>query len=286
MPLGYDIQQRIISLNDTAELVAVLYDLDDKPRSPDDLVSVSYTVQAPDGTQTTASGSVQDDGSGYLAYNGTSKVGHYVVVASFTDVDGLVKSVRSDIDVIDPFLADPTMSASYLVASQIWSRIEDCFDGEEEGPWLREMTLNTFNREKMESFIDLALFDLNYLNPPTSLGLVDFVHTDPITHDVSATTDLPLLTQGGFVVCLRHLITSYVEQPQPSGAQIAWQDRRDYLTRWTAVYTLEFAAYDRMAKLYKRKFLGLGTTKGLVSSKAGRLIPAPMRTWSIGRGFW
>lgn len=286
MPLGFDLEQRVVNLNDTADLTATLYDSTDKPRLADDLVAVTFAVQKPDQSQASVSGFIADDGTGVGVFNGTDQVGHYVVVASFTDTDSKTKSVRADIDVIDPFLVSPNLSASYLVAAQIWNKIEDCFDADEEGPWLRDMTLNTFNREKMESFIDMALFDINSLNPPTTLGLGDFVHTDGTTMVVSSTPDLPLIVQGGFIVCLRHLMTSYVEQPQPTGAQIAWQDRRDYLTRWQAVYTIEFSVYDRMAKLYKRRFLGLGTTKGLVSSKAGRLLPAPMRSWGIGRGYW
>lgn len=286
MPLGFDLEQRVVNLNDTADLTATLYDSTDKPRPADDLVAVSFAVQKPDQTQSTLTGFIADDGTGTGVYNDTDQVGHYVIVATFTDIDSKLKSVRSDLDVIDPFLTSPSFSASYLVATQIWNKIEDCFDADEEGPWLRDMTMNTFNREKMESFIDMALFDINNLNPPTTLTLVDFVHTDSITMEVSSTADLPLIVQGGFIVCLRHLMTSYVEQPQPTGAQIAWQDRRDYLTRWQAVYTIEFSVYDRMAKLYKRRYLGLGVTKGLVSSKAGRLLAAPMRLANIGRGYW
>jgi hypothetical protein len=83
-------------------------------------------------------------------------------------------------------------------------------------------------------------------------------------------------------------MAAYAEQPLPAGAasQIGWQDRRDYLTRWMQIYTIEFAMYDRMAKLWKRRYLGLGTTKGIISNKAGRMVMAPMRSRFIGRGYW
>lgn len=287
MTLGYNAEPLVVNLNDTADLKATLYDATGKPRDPDDLVSVSFTVQAPDLSRTTLDGIVEADGTGTAVYGSTGAVGHYTVVASFLDVDGRTKSVRADFDVADPFLTNPNFSASYLVATQVWSKVEDCFDAEDEGgPWLQEMTLNTFSKEKMENFLDMAMFDINNLNPPTTLALSDFVLTDPTTNLVRATADLPLLVQGGYIVCLRHLMASYVEQPAPTGAQIAWQDRRDYLSRWTQVYTIEFSVYDRMVKLYKRRYLGLGKTAGLISSKAGRLIPAPMRTQNIGRGYW
>lgn len=287
MTLGFNAEPVVVNLNDTADLNATLYDAMGKPRDPDDLVAARFTVQAPDQTRTTVDATLQDDGTAQALYTTTTEVGHYTVVATFTDLEGRVKSVRADFEVADPFLTSPNFSASYLVATQVWSKVEDCFDAEDAGgPWLTEMTLNTFNREKMESFLDMALFDINNLNPPTTLALNNFTLLDPTTGEVSATADLPLLVQGSYIVCLRHLMASYVEQPAPSGAQIAWQDRRDYVSRWTQVYTIEFAIYDRMAKLYKRRYLGLGKTAGLVSSKAGRLIPAPMRTQNIGRGYW
>jgi len=79
---------------------------------------------------------------------------------------------------------------------------------------------------------------------------------------------------------------SYVEQPMPTGVQVAWQDRRDYLQRWREVFDLEKEQYDRWVALYKRGYLQLGHSKLLVAAKAGRLIPAPMRARSVGRGYW
>ena len=104
--------------------------------------------------------------------------------------------------------------------------------------------------------------------------------------DIYVTSELPLLAQGVFLCVVRHLMRSYVEQPNPVGAQIAWHDRRDYLQRWQSVYTIEDAHYKRTVALFKRRFLGLGHSRVLVSSKAGRLIPAPMRTRNVGRGYW
>lgn len=286
MPQGYDLETRVVNLDDTADLRAVLFDHTEKPITADRLVGVSFVVQKPDRTKTVVLGTIAEDGAGVAAYNGTEQIGHYVIVATFTALDGNIKSVRADIDVADPFAELPSPSDSYLVATQVWAKIEDCFDADEEGPYLRDMTLNTFNKEKMESFLDLALFDINNLNPPTTLTLGNFVTVDSNTGEVIANSDLPLIVQGGFIVCLRHLMTSYVEQPNPTGAQIAWQDRRDYLQRWQQIYTIEFAVYDRMAKLYKRRFLGLGITKGLISTKAGRLMPSALRSQSVGRGYW
>lgn len=304
MSLGFDRQIKIVSLGDTARLSARLYDDRDQLYSYEDLAAVTFTIQKPaaigDGTTVKGDGNsydspivkdivdgeVLEDGTGYLNYDNANVIGHYVVVATFELVDGTVKSTRSDFEVFDPFqVVDGPIR---IVADGVWTKLEDCFDAEDEGPWLQDMTLNYFREEKMEKFINDALFDINYQNPPTGLKVDSFVtsvaSSNPSAYTV--TDNYPLLVQGVFIQVLRHLMRSYVEQPAPTGAQIAWQDRRDYLQRWREVYDLEKELYDRWVTLYKRGFLQLGHSKLLVSAKAGRLIPAPMRARSVGRGYW
>lgn len=281
MSVGYDREPNIVNLGDTATVVAHIYDNADVPVAEVDLDWVSFIIQKPDGTRTTElAGDVTADGTGVLGFTDTDLIGPYTAVGTFVLLNGDILSSRADFEVIDPF-KDETPSPSYVVAVYAWAKIEDCFDAEDEGPWLRDMTLNYFNKDKMESFIDEALFFINQQNPPTSLGVGSFVQDDS-----TVTADLPLLSQGVFIMVLRHLIRSYVEQPNPTGAQIAWQDRRDYMTRWQSVLQIEQEAFKQMLALYKRRFLGLGHGKVLVSAKAGRMLQAPMRTRFVGRGFW
>jgi hypothetical protein len=280
MSLGYDRQLKIVSLGDTARLSARLYDKDDQMYSYEDLASVTFTIQKPDKTtKSTENGEILENGTGYLAFDDTDQSGHYIVVATFENVDGATQSTRCDFEVFDPFEAvDPV---TRIIADGVWTKLEDCFDAENEGPWVQDMTLNYFREEKMEKFINDALFDINYQNPPTALGLSSFVDSTG-----TPTASYPLLVQGILVQVLRHLMRSYVEQPMPTGAQIAWQDRRDYLQRWREVFELELVQYERWLALFKRGFLQLGHSKVLVAAKAGRLIPAPMRARSVGRGYW
>jgi hypothetical protein len=288
MSLGYDRQFKIVALNDTAELKAFLHDERDQKYSAEDLASVTFTIQKPavnsDGnsfnsTKVVLEGEILEDGSGYLSFEETGIVGHYVGVATFELVDGPTKSAKADFEVFDPFQVVDTQLR--IVADGVWTKLEDCFDAENEGPWVQDMTLHFFREEKMEKFINDALFDINHQNPPTNVTINDFVLTTNIP-----TVDYPLLVQGIFVQVLRHIMRSYVEQPLPTGAQIAYQDRRDYLERWQSMYELEVEQYRRWLSLWKRGFLQLGHSRLLVSAKAGRLIPAPMRARSVGRGYW
>jgi hypothetical protein len=298
MSLGYDRQLKIVALRDSARLVARLYDDDDQMYSYEDLGSVTFTIQLPadrtndDGSdnkknseyanpaeKVTMDGEVLEDGTGVLIYDDTTRLGHHIAVATFELIDGTTKSTRVDFEVFDPFeIVDTPIR---VVADGVWTKLEDCFDAENEGPWVQDMTLHFFREEKMEKFIADALFDINYQNPPTSLGIGNFVNSDN-----TVTDNYPLLVQGIFIQVLRHIMRSYVEQPMPTGAQIAFQDRRDYLQRWESMYELEMQQYMRWVALYKRGFLQLGHSKLLVSAKAGRLIPAPMRARSVGRGYW
>jgi hypothetical protein len=283
MSLGYSQEPNIVNLSDTAELEANVYTRTDDPIIGDDIDSVSFLVEQPDGTQTTVTGTVDTDGTGRATFDDTTQTGHHTAMATFTLNSGVIKSTRCDFEVIDPF-ADIDPSTSYLVAIDAWEKFEDCFDSESDGPWLQDMTNKWFNQRKMENFIDDALMDINVQNPTTNLALTNFFNVNETPPAPNA--DLPVLTQGVVVQIIRHLIRSYTEQPNPVGAQIAWQDRRDYLQRWQSVLQIEQAQYLRLLALYKRRFLGLGSTATLVSTKAGRLTPAPMRTRMAGRGYW
>lgn len=281
MSLGYDREFKVVNLGDTAELTATIYDSEDNPYSADDLISVTFVIQAPDGTKTEHQGSVEENGTGTFNFNATTQVGHYTGMATFRTENGK-KSANVDFETIDPFM-ETEPSISWVVANDAWEKFEDLFDSEEGGPWLKDMTLSVFNKTKMENFIDDALIVINFQNPETSFTITEFVSEGP---PIARTSSLPILTQALVLQIIRHLMRSYVEQPNPVGAQISWHDRRDYLQRWREVYAIEQEAYKQMLALWKRQFLGLGQTRTLVSSKAGRLLPAPMRTRNIGRGYW
>lgn len=287
MSLGYDREDNVVNLNDTAEVVAFLYDKQDSLYCEDDLVGATFTIQKPSGDLETVDGEITGEGEATAYFEGTDEVGHYTAIATFETVEQGKKSARADFEAIDPF-AQIIPSPSFIVASLTWDKLEDCFDGQDEGPWLKEMTLNYFNKNKMEAFIAETLFDINQQNPPTALDLSAFVVTPPDTDPDPTpypTADAPLLAQGTLIAVIRHLIRSYVEQPNPVGAQIAWHDRRDYLQRWQTVLQIEQEQYRRMLALWKRKYLGLGSSKLLIGVKAGRISPTPLRTWMVGRSW-
>lgn len=298
MALGYDREQNVVNLGDTVDLYAYLYDREAAPTDPDDLLSVEFTIQKPDETKVVEPGEVADDGAGFLRFTDTTLRGQYAAVAKFAFTDGSVKSTRTDFEVIDPFRdtfdpqdPDYDQQAHYkhIVSDKVWSKITDLFDSQDGGPWMMDMTLNVFSPARIQDFIDEALFDINVYNPPTDFTIVKFAQPIPINIDASGTgpnPNLTVLVQGTLIAVIRHLMRTYVEQPTPAGGQVTYEDRRDYLQRWGTIYQIEFQHYDHLVKMWKRQFLHLHESKNLVSNKAGRLMPAPLRSRNIGRGYW
>lgn len=278
--LGYRNDHKV-NVGDTAELRPVLYDIDEVPIPAADIVSVVFTVQYPNGDQATAAGTVEGDGTGFYRWMNTEQIGHYYYVARFTLASGEIRSRTGSFNAIDPF-DPPELTAEERIEEAVWMRLEDCFDSDEGGPWLRDMTLAYFNKTKLGEFISEALMDINLAPPATTATIGDFTTVQP---DGSDDPESALLIQGVLLATIRHLMRAYTEQPALTGAQVVYDDRRDYLQRWQTIYTIEAERYARWIALWKRQFVGNHRAM-LVAAKAGRLLPAPLRSRNIGRGMY
>lgn len=228
-------------------------------------------------------GEVEENGEGYLQWTNTEESGQYLVQAQFTLVTQEVKSVMINFTVNDPFNIPPPTEAQ-LVAEEVWLRFEDMYDSVEGGPILRDYTLSHFDVKKIERFIPEALLDINVQMPPTQYSISYFAR--PLGNG-EVNPLMPLLSKGVMCKVLLHMVRSYIEQPVPQGAQIAYEDRTRYAQAWQSSYTVEREDWISMVRLYKRQELNLGHSALLTSSKAGRLFfSGAWRTANIGRGFY
>lgn len=228
-------------------------------------------------------GEVEENGEGYLQWTKTEESGEYLVQAQFTLVTQEVKSVMVNFAVLDPFNVPPPTEAQ-LVAEEVWLRFEDMFDSVEGGPILRDYTLSHFDVRKIERFIPEALLDINVQMPPTQYSISYFAR--PLGNG-EVNPLMPLLSKGVMCKVLLHMVRSYIEQPVPQGAQIAYEDRTRYAQAWQSSYTIEREDWISMVRLYKRQELNLGHSALLVGSKAGRLFfNGTWRTQNVGRGFF
>lgn len=228
-------------------------------------------------------GEIEEDGQGYLQWTNTEEPGQYLVQAQFTLTTQEMKSVMVNFSVMDPFNIPPPTEAQ-LVAEEVWLRFEDAFDSVEGGPILRDYTLAHFDVKKIERFIPEALLDINVQMPPTQYSISYFAK--PLGNG-EINPLMPLLSKGVMCKVLLHMIRSYIEQPVPQGAQIAYEDRTRYAQSWQTAYTTEREDWISMVRLYKRQELNLGHSALLVGSKAGRLFfNGVWRTQNVGRGFF
>lgn len=282
MSMGYNFQNNLVNQGDTASLVAFITEPNNETITQEGLAAVEYTIQKPSGQKVVLPGVVESDGAGVLQFNETGEVGHYVAVASFTLLDGSIKSTKTNFEVQDPFEEPnpvPTTEMEALTQA-VWRRISGCFDSSDGGPWLREMTLRVFNPESIRDFAEEAVFDINNFQPQTEFNLETFVKSEDVVNKPNSL--FPLIVLATFLAVIRHLMRSYVEQPDPRGGDITYEDRRDYTARWEAIYNIEYKLYERWIYIAKRQLYGFGLSKTLVFSKS-RSSYFPGAPWR-GRG--
>lgn len=293
--IGAESTRTEYSQGDTAELTGVIYLGSGRAAEPSDVAAVNFTVKQPDGTTTTTSGSIQPDGTGFLRYTDTNKLGLYIWTAQFTLTTGEKKTHRDEFFVYDP-MEVPPIDRREEVAAEVWRRIEDCFDSNEGGPWLRDKTLAYFDPTKVAKFIPDGLMMINSWPPATQLTLADFTtpipETDPLILQTNPTATQPdpdriLVVQATLIAVIRHLMRSYVEQPNLQNANVAWQDRRDYLQRWGTILQLEEQWFHDYLLMWKRQFYNFGKSALLIGTKAGRQTNIPgYRARNAARGFY
>jgi hypothetical protein len=97
-----------------------------------------------------------------------------------------------------------------------------------------------------------------------------------------------LLESALYVECLRHLMRSYVEQPEvQSGSGVSRLDRRDYMDRWGTVLQDEQQMLKSQLDTFKIAHMGLGTARVLVSGGAyGRWGPTRLPLSEAARPRW
>lgn len=291
--IGAESTRTEVSTGDTYEAVSILYKADGNAADAADVASVSFTFKRPDGTTTTHAGTVQSDGSGFYRFTDTAQLGLYIWTAQFTLITGEKRTFREEFFVND-LMEIPPIDRKEEVSDEVWMRLEDCFDSELGGPWLRDKTLAYFDPTKVARFIPEGMLMINSWPPLTQFDLGFFLtpvpETDPVILAIDPTAMQPdpdriLIVQATLIAVIRHLMRSYTEQPNLVGANVAWQDRRDYLQRWGTILQLEEKWFHDYLLLWKRQFYAFGHSALLVHSKAGRLYPPGYRARNAVRGF-
>lgn len=183
----------------------------------------------------------------------------------------VAQQYRTDIEI--PSSSSPlysTLSDGYqAVVDYAWQRFEDLFDSSVGGPHLLMYAQSNFGRERVAQLMRTALNNLNSAAQPHSTfsvedGGQEFPHAEWGG----------ILEQGTTVEIIKHLMRSYVEQPEAVGVTPARLDRRDYLSRWREILDVETEEYKRQLAVFKMAQMNLGRGSILVSGGIYGRIPA------------
>lgn len=135
----------------------------------------------------------------------------------------------------------------------------DLFDSTTGGPWLNENFQTHFTYDRMAFLLRQATMKFNVTGyPVTQYGVGQGDRAIPSNY-----TDIILW--GLKLEAIRHLITSYTEQPDFRNMATTYTDRRDYTQRWREVWADEKPDYEKAVKMAKRSLLRLGRGSLLVS---------------------
>jgi len=177
-------------------------------------------------------------------------------------VGGVDLTYTEHLQIRDPMPTyDGFSEAEKGVVEMITNLFADAYDSTIGGPHLIEEFQTKFNNERIAQLLQWSVEKMNMSKQPITDWTLSYpgqVVTFPMSYR-------GLLIMGGYLEVLRHLVRSYVEQPDIRNADVAYLDRRDYQQRWKAVLDDEKESYDNMLTLVKRKMMNLGSTSMLVS---------------------
>jgi hypothetical protein len=141
-----------------------------------------------------------------------------------------------------------------------WIQFADGFDSFEGGPNLQDYFQTNFNRGRLAQLLQHGLDQFNLaMQPVTTYTLYPEQNQFPY-HQFPG-----LLEQTLKVEIIKHLIRSYVEQPEAMNVGTARLDRRDYMDRWRSVLDMEKADLDKSTEIVKMQLMGLGRARVLIS---------------------
>jgi hypothetical protein len=147
------------------------------------------------------------------------------------------------------------------IVEMITNLFADTYDSTVGGPHLIEEFQTKFNNERIAQLLNWAVNKMNMMKQP----ITNWTLSSPGNPGSFPQSYWGLLVMGGYIEVLRHLVRSYVEQPDIRNADVAYLDRRDYNVRWKLVLDMEEEQFEQMLTLVKRKLMNLGSSSMLVA---------------------
>lgn len=171
------------------------------------------------------------------------------------------------------------------IVADVWAKFCDGYDSPAGGPNLQMWYQTHFNRGRLAQLLRQAIQHINVAAQP------------PNTYSADG-TDGPLFPYPSWkglvnsaltVEVIKHLMRSYVEDPEIQGAVQARTIRRDYLQRWQMMLNIEEPLYKEQRDVWKISQMFTMTPRVLVSGGAygnyspvrmiGNTVARPMYYW-------
>ena len=190
----------------------------------------------------------------------TATAGLYALTFVY-NLGGIPQTYKVDIEIPDataPVYESLTDGMKNVVES-VWIRFKDLFDSAVGGPHLQMYAQSKFGRERVAELMAVAVDRLNSVAQPHQ------------SYSLFGTSEFPysqwggLLAQATYVEVIKHLMRSYVEQPDPQNVSSARLDRRDYLSRWAQIQAMEESTLQGELDIFKIANMGLGQPSILVA---------------------
>lgn len=181
---------------------------------------------------------------------------------------------------------DSLNSDCRAIVERVWFRFADNFDSALGGPYLQTLLQTHFTRNRIAQLSRVAVDRLNTISQPHMTYTLD----DPNAPFPTAQWG-GLLAQATYVEVIKHLIRSYVEQPQVNlSSAISRLDRRDYMPRWMDLLQIEQKDLNDMLETFKIENMGLGNSAVLVAggaygSQFGPTVSGPLGV-AAARGYF
>lgn len=156
-------------------------------------------------------------------------------------------------------LYDRLSEEDKMTVLEVSWRFADLFDSTTGGPYATEPFQTHFDYERITQLMRIAIGKLNVMGYPITTFSIDPGFQQPPQNW------RPLLSWATYHEVIRHLMRVYTEIPDVRNANITYDDRRDYLTRWKTVLDEEKKDLDKAVIMTKRKLLNLGSSSMLVS---------------------
>lgn len=179
---------------------------------------------------------------------------------------------------------DALTDGEKAIVEQVEWAFADLFDSTNGGPHLLETFQSHFGRERIAQLMHYAIGKINTFGAPVlryELG----TNGKKLPKHWSG-----ILMTATYLETVKHLMRSYVEQPEFRGMNVTYTDRSSYLQRWKTIYDDDRREFEQTLRQAKREFLPLGggslVVAGGVFGRGGFFRPGMYAMQARGARFY